>query len=121
MERIFKHIKNKFQQLKKPTDNAKENTKLLLGILGVYASINLLPLIYSLILKLPSGLFLILLFNLIVIFWLSLKTYFDFLTVKRFINEKNPRKVLINATRTINQSLCIGFNIYILLCLIQTH
>lgn len=121
MERIFKRINNKFQQLKKPTDNAKENTKLLFWILGVYASINLLPLIYSLLLKLPSGLFLILLFNLIVIFWLSLKTHSDFLAMKNFVNKKNPRKVLINATRTINQSLCIGFNIYILLCLIQTH
>ena len=121
MKRIFKHIKNKFQQLKKPTENTKEIITLSLWILGIYIGINLLPVINSLLLHLPSGLFLVLLLNLFVIFWFSVKTYFDCLAVKNSINAKNTRKVLINATKTVNQVLCIGFNIYILLCSIQTH
>jgi hypothetical protein len=121
MKRIFKHIKNKFQQLKKPTDNTKEIIGLSLWILGVYAGINLLPVINCLLLHLPSGLFLVLLLNFFVIFWFSLKTYFDCLAVKRALQENNAKELTTNAIYTINQCLFVAFNIYQLLCLITTH
>jgi hypothetical protein len=124
MKRIFKHIKNKFQQLKKPTENTKEIITLSLWILGVYAGINLLPVINSLLLHLPSGLFLVLLFNLVVIFWFSLKTYFDCLVIKIALQEKNTKQLIIYIIHSINESLFVlfvVFNIYKLLCLTNTY
>jgi hypothetical protein len=125
MKRIFKHIKNKFQQLKKPTETTKENIKeiitLSLWILGVYIGINLLPVVNSLLLHLPSGLFVVLLLNLFVIFWFSLKTYFDGLVVKKALKEKNARRLIIYTIYAINHSLFVVFNIYQLLCLTATY
>lgn len=118
MERIFKRIKNRFQQLKKPTENTKEKTqeilKLLLWIFGVYACINLLPFINKLLINLPSGLFLVLLLNCVFIFWFLFKSYYDILAIRRALLEKNANKLIINLIYTINQFLFIGFNIYIL-------
>lgn len=121
MKRIFKHIKNKFQQLKKPTENTKEIITLSLWILGVYIGINLLPSINEFFVKLPSGLFLVLLLNLFVIFWFSLKTYFDGLVVKKVLQEKNARRLIIYTIYAINHSLFVVFNIYQLLCLTSTY
>ena len=121
MECIFKRIKNKFQQLKKPTQNTKEIIMLSLWILGIYVGINLLPVINNLLLKLPSGLFLVLLLNIIIIFWFSIKTFFDALAIKEAVVRANSFKTITNGIYTINQSLYIGFNIYELLCLTVTH
>jgi len=124
MERIFKHIKNKFQQLKKPTENTKEFFTLSLWILGVYAGINLLPLVNNFLLGLASGLFFVLLLNLFVVFWFSLKTYFDCLVVKIALQEKNTKQLIIYIIHSINESLFVSFvvfNIYQLLCLTNTY
>ena len=124
MKRIFKRIKNKFQQLKKPTQNTKEIIVLSLWILGIYAGINLLPVINNLLLKLPSGLFLALLLNLFVIFWFLLKTYFDCLVVKLALQEKNTKQLITYIIHSINESLFVlfvVFNIYQLLCLTDTY
>lgn len=121
MKGSFKSIKNKFQQLKKPTENTKEIIKLSLWILGTYLSINLLPFINSLLSYLPSGLFLVLLLNVVIIAWLLIKTYFDILAIKRALHEANARQFIINTIYSINQALFVGFNIYTLLCLINTH
>lgn len=124
MKRIFKRIKNKFQQLKKPTQNTKEIIVLSLWILGIYAGINLLPVINNLLLKLPSGLFLVLLLNLFVIFWFLLKTYFDCLVVKLALQEKNTKQLITYIIHSINESLFVlfvVFNIYQLLCLTDTY
>ena len=124
MKRIFKRIKNKFQQLKKPTQNTKEIIVLSLWILGIYAGINLLPVINNLLLKLPSGLFLVLLLNLFVIFWFLLKTYFDCLVVKLALQEKNTKQLITYIIHSINESLFVlfvVFNIYQLLCLKDTY
>jgi len=124
MKRIFKRIKNKFQQLKKPTQNTKEIIILSLWILGIYAGINLLPVINNLLLKLPSGLFLVLLLNLFVIFWFLLKTYFDCLVVKLALQEKNTKQLITYIIHSINESLFVlfvVFNIYQLLCLTDTY
>ena len=124
MKRIFKRIKNKFQQLKKPTQNTKEIIVLSLWILGIYAGINLLPVINNLLLKLPSGLFLVLLLNLFVIFWFLLKTYFDCLVVKLALQEKNTKQLITYIIHSINASLFVlfvVFNIYQLLCLTDTY
>ena len=112
MKGSFKSIKNKFQQLKKPTENTKDIIKLSLWILGTYLGINLLPCINSLLSCLPSGLFLVLLFNLAVITWLVIKTYFDILVVKRALQEKNARRLIIYTIYAINHSLFVVFNIY---------
>ncbi len=109
MKRIFKHIKNKFQQLKKPTDNTKEIIKLSLWILSAYLVINLLPCINRLLSYLPSGLFLVLLFNLVVINWLLIKIYFDGLAVGKTFYVKNYTITTIYAIHTINKILFIGF------------
>lgn len=117
MKHIFKQIEKRFQQLQKPTENKKEIFKLLLWVLGVYACINLLPIINKLLINLPSGLFLVLLLNFLSISWLAIKTYFDYLAIKRALVEKNANKLIINLLYTINQCLFIGFivfNIYIL-------
>jgi len=124
MKRIFKRIKNKFQQLKKPTQNTKEIIVLSLWILGIYAGINLLPVINNLLLKLPSGLFLVLLLNIIIIFWFLLKTYFDCLVVKLALQEKNTKQLITYIIHSINESLFVlfvVFNIYQLLCLTDTY
>jgi hypothetical protein len=109
MKRIFKHIKNKFQQLKKPTENTKEIIKLSLWILGAYLVINLLPCINSLLSYLPSGLFLVLLFNLVVISWLLIQIHFDSLAVRKTFYVKNYTITTIYAIHTINKILFIGF------------
>ena len=124
MKRIFKRIKNKFQQLKKPTQNTKEIIVLSLWILGIYTGINLLPVINNLLLKLPSGLFLVLLLNIIIIFWFLLKTYFDCLVVKLALQEKNTKQLITYIIHSINESLFVlfvVFNIYQLLCLTDTY
>ena len=124
MKRIFKRIKNKFQQLKKPTQNTKEIIVLSLWILGIYAGINLLPVINNLLLKLQSGLFLVLLLNIIIIFWFLLKTYFDCLVVKLALQEKNTKQLITYIIHSINESLFVlfvVFNIYQLLCLTDTY
>jgi len=124
MKRIFKRIKNKFQQLKKPTQNTKEIIVLSLWILGIYAGINLLPVINNLLLKLPSGLFLVLLLNIIIIFWFLLKTYFDCLVVKLALQEKNTKQLITYIIHSINESLFVlfvVFNIYQLLCSTDTY
>lgn len=118
---IVKKIKSRLQKLKKPSKKIQEFIKVAFWVLGIYTGINLLPTVNSLLLKLPSGLFLIFLTNLILMFYFSVKTYFDFLAVKICLNKRDSQKLLINAIYTINQSLYIGFNIYILLCLINSH
>lgn len=121
MNRILGKIKSTFLQFKKPTCNAKEVIKLSLWIAGVYVSIGLLPFINSSLVMLPSGLFLVLLLNFIAIFYLSVKTYFDFMATKRAFLEAKAFQLITNAIHTINQSLFIGFNVYILVCLINTR
>ena len=95
-----------------------------LWILGIYAGINLLPVINNLLLKLPSGLFLVLLLNIIIIFWFLLKTYFDCLVVKLALQEKNTKQLITYIIHSINESLFVlfvVFNIYQLLCLTDTY
>lgn len=121
MRRIFKRIKNKFWQLKKPTEDTKQFFTLSFWIFGVYVGINLFPVINNLLLQLPSGLFFVLLLNIFVIFWLSSKTYFDYLAVKRAFQEKDTKQLIINGIYAINQLLFIAFNIYQILCLTNTH
>ena len=109
MKGSFKSIKNKFQQLKKPTENTKEIIKLSLWILGAYLAINLLPCINSLLSYLPSGLFLVLLFNLAVITCLLVIIYSDVLAVRNTFYIKNYTITTIYAIHTINKILFIGF------------
>lgn len=114
MERIFKRIKNRFQQLKKPTEKTQEILKLSLWIFGVYTCINLLPFINNLLISLPSGLFLVLLLNCVVIFYLTIKTFFHILVIKQALQNNNEHKATIILIYATSQVLFVGFNIYIL-------
>lgn len=122
---IAKKIKTRLQKLKnslkKIQEVVKEYTNIILWILGTYVGVNLLPALNGLLLKLPTGLFVILLTNSILIFYLAIKTYFDFLAVKICLQKQYQQQLLINAIHFINQSICIGFNIYILLCLTNSY
>ena len=122
---IAKKIKTRLQKLKnslkKIQEVVKEYTNIILWILGAYVGVNLLPALNGLLLKLPTGLFVILLTNSILIFYLAIKTYFDFLAVKICLQKQYQQQLLINAIHFINQSICIGFNIYILLCLTNSY
>ena len=115
MERIFKRIKNKFQQLKKPTENTKEFFTLLLWILGVYIGINLLPLINNFLLQLPSGLFLVLLLNIGLFTVVAIKSYVLLLITKSQFN-KNPTLTHIYAIHSINAVLFCVFIIIHTVC-----
>ena len=119
MKRIFKHIKNKFQQLKKPTDNTKEIIGLSLWILGVYIGINLLPVINSLLLHLPSGLFVVLLLNISLFSVIAMKSYVLLLITKSQFS-KNSALTRIYAIHSINAVLFCAFIISHIVCL-ATH
>lgn len=117
MERIFKRIKNRFQQLKKPTENTKEKTteilKLSLWIFGVYTCINLLPFINKLLINLPSGLFFVLLLNAFLLCPVATKTYIDTKAVKNTFGKKDYHIIsIIYTTHIINQVLFTGFVIF---------
>lgn len=123
MKHIFKQIEKRFQQLQKPTENKKEILRLSLWIFGVYACINLLPIINKLLINLSSGLFFVLFLNFTIAFYLSIKTYFDCLAIKIALNKQMANKLIIYGMHAINQILFIGFiaiNIYQSLCLIHS-
>ena len=119
MNRMFGKIKSTFLQFKKPTDNAKEVIKLSLWIAGVYVSIGLLPFINSSLAMLPSGLFLVLLFNLVLLFIVIVKAYLDILIVKAQFSQ-NKFLTYIYATHSINKVLFCVFIIIYIICL-ATH
>jgi hypothetical protein len=120
MNRIFGKIKSTFLELKNAYKKRKDIDKLIAWGLGVYIAINFLSTINNFLLKFPTGLFLVLLFNIALVFCLGIKTYYDLLAVKRALYERKSNKLIINAIHTINQSLFIGFNIYTLVCLMNT-
>lgn len=121
MKHIFTLIKNKLQKLQKSTK--KEIINLCIWIIGAYLGINLMSNINSFLLKFPNGLFFVLLLNFTITFYLSINTYFDILAIKIAFNKKIADKLMIYGIHTINQILFIcfvGFNIYKLLCLINS-
>ena len=113
MERIFKRIKNRFQQLKKPTEKTQEILKLSLWIFSVYTCINLLPFINKLLINLPSGLFLVLLLNAFLLCPVIMELYPDALAVKNTFNKKDYYIIsIIYATHIINRVLFACFIIF---------
>lgn len=120
MNRILGKIKSTFLQFKKPTNNAKEIIKLSLWIFGAYLTINLLPSINSSLAMLPNGLFLVLFFNLVLLFVITAKTYLDVLIAKAQFSQ-NKFLTYIYVTHSINKVLfCAFIIIYIIICL-ATH
>ena len=99
----------------------KEFAQAVLGILCAYTVISVLGSFNNLLLSLPSGLFLALLINCTILCYLSGKTFYDIIACKESIQSHNTARLLLYLIPTINQSLYIGFDIYILVCSINTH
>ncbi len=119
MNRMLGKIKSTFLQFKKPTDNIKEIIKLSLWIFGSYLTINLLSRINSSLAMLPNGLFLVLFFNLVLLFIVIVKAYLDILIVKAQFSQ-NKFLTYIYATHSINKVLFCVFIIIYIICL-ATH
>jgi hypothetical protein len=120
MNRIFGKIKSTFLELKNAYKKRKDIDKLIVWILGIYIAINFLPTINNFLLNFPTGLFLVLLFNIPVVFCLGITTYTDFLAVQKAFYERKSGLLTMYAIHTINQSRFISFNIYTLVCLMNT-
>lgn len=121
MKHIFTLIKNKLQKFQKSTK--KEIINLCIWIIGAYLGINLMSNINSFFLKFPNGLFFVLLLSFTIAFYLSIKTYFDYLAIKIALNKQIADKLIIYGMHAINQIIFIcfiAFNIYKLLCLIHS-